>query len=154
MKLGSTSVSTEMAASVASEALTPCWPKLCSWWRVPPTSRHSPTMPLRISITAANTVSRASAPVSKPPASISETISATSITVTASARISVPKGSPTRCATTSAWCTAASTLPIRPAASKSGYQRPAPTNVPARISQPATGAARVQGGMKPDLFMG
>ena len=32
-----------------------------------------------------------------------------SITVTATARISVPKGSPTRSATTSAWCTAAST---------------------------------------------
>jgi hypothetical protein len=34
--------------------------------------------------------------------SITETISATSITVTASARTSVPNGSPTRCATTSA----------------------------------------------------
>jgi hypothetical protein len=110
-------------------------------------------MPLRISITAANTVSRASAPVLAPPASISETISATSITVTASARISVPKGSPTRCATTSAWCTAASTLANRPKVMSSAYQPPAPSRLPARISQPAIGAARVQAGMKLIFFM-
>ena len=36
-------------------------------------------------------------------------ISATSIAVIASASTSVPNGSPTRCATTSAWWTAAST---------------------------------------------
>ncbi len=59
-------------------------------------------MPLRMIITAANTVSRASGAVASPPASISETISATSITVTASARTRVPNGSPTRCATISA----------------------------------------------------
>ena len=39
------------------------------------------------------------------------TISATSMTVTATASTSEPNGSPTRCATTSAWCTAASTAP-------------------------------------------
>ena len=53
-------------------------------------------------ITAAKIVSRASADLSLPPASIIETIRATSITVTETARIRVPKGSPTRCATTSA----------------------------------------------------
>ena len=39
---------------------------------------------------------------SVPPAAISDTMSATSIRVTASARTKVPKGSPTRWATTSA----------------------------------------------------
>ena len=46
-----------------------------------------------------------------PPLVISMTIRPTSMTVTATARISDPKGSPTRCATTSAWWTAASTAP-------------------------------------------
>ena len=60
-------------------------------------------MPLQTIMTAANTVSRASAALSVAAASMIETISATSITVTATARTSVPNGSPTRCATTSAW---------------------------------------------------
>ena len=64
-------------------------------------------------ITAANTVSRASVAVSLPPDTISVTISATSITVTATASTSEPNGSPTRCATTSAWWTAARTAPAR-----------------------------------------
>ena len=58
----------------------------------------------------------ANAVVAGPPESISETMSATSMTVTAMASSNVPNGSPTRCATTSAWCTAASTLPISPTA--------------------------------------
>ncbi len=50
---------------------------------------------------------------SSPPASIIERISEVSMAVTArAARTSVPKGSPTRCATTSAWWTAAMTAPI------------------------------------------
>jgi hypothetical protein len=53
-------------------------------------------MPLQVIITAANTVSRASVAVSEPPDTISVTISATSITVTAIARTSDPNGSPTR----------------------------------------------------------
>ncbi|MNT17737.1 hypothetical protein D3C72_1529100 [compost metagenome] len=77
-----------------------------------------PTMPFRMIMMAANTVSRARPVVSGPPASISETISATSIRVTASASTRVPYGSPMRWATTSAWYTAASTLPIRPATSR------------------------------------
>jgi hypothetical protein len=51
---------------------------------------------------AAKIVSRASADAASPLASINETMSPTSITVTASASTSVPKGSPTRRATTSA----------------------------------------------------
>ena len=60
-------------------------------------------MPFALIITAANTVSRASVEVSLPePPTISVTIRATSMTVTATARTSEPNGSPTRCATTSA----------------------------------------------------
>ena len=72
-----------------------------------------PTIPFVVIIAAANTVSRASVLVSLPPVVISVTISATSITVTATARTSEPNGSPTRCATTSAWWTADRTDPAR-----------------------------------------
>ena len=59
-------------------------------------------MKVRMIMIAANTVSRASAETSPDPDTISDTISDTSITVTATASTNVPKGSPTRCATTSA----------------------------------------------------
>src|SRR5678816_2628762 len=72
-----------------------------------------PTIPLHTIITTANTVSRANAALSGPPPSITNTISDTSITVTATARTSVPKGSPTLCAIISAWNTAANTVAIR-----------------------------------------
>ena len=88
--MGNTSVMMTMVPRATSEALTPSRLKLCSPWRMPPTSRHSPRIPLRMIMTAANTVSRASAEASLPPASISETISATSMSVTARARTSVP----------------------------------------------------------------
>jgi hypothetical protein len=65
-------------------------------------------------ITVAKTVSRASALFAPFCESIMERMSATSITVTHIARTSVPNGSPTRCATTSAWWTAAKTEAIRP----------------------------------------
>jgi hypothetical protein len=68
-------------------------------------------MPLTLIITAAKTVSRASAEVSFSPLTIRVTISATSMTVTATASTREPNGSPTRWATTSAWWTAASTAP-------------------------------------------
>src|SRR5215212_4492071 len=68
-------------------------------------------IPFVVIITAANTVSRANDALSGPPDTINVTISATSITVTATARTKDPNGSPTRCATTSAWCTADSTAP-------------------------------------------
>ena len=68
-------------------------------------------MPLVVIITAAKTVSRASDSALAPPDAIRVTISATSITVTATASTSDPNGSPSRCAITSACCTAASTAP-------------------------------------------
>ena len=82
-----------------------------------------PTTPLQVIITAANTVSRASVDVSSPPETISVTISATSMTVTATASTSDPNGSPTRCATTSAWCTAASTAPASSTAGDDEHDR-------------------------------
>src|SRR5262245_36214615 len=72
-------------------------------------------MPLQTIMTAAKTVSRASPAFSAGAAIMTETISATSMTVTATARTSVPKGSPMRWATTSAWYTAANTVAIRTA---------------------------------------
>src|SRR5918996_6470633 len=84
--------------------------------RSAPTTRQRPTTPLQVIITAAKTVSRASVAVSDDsPDTISVTINATSITVTATARTSEPNGSPARCATTSAWCTAARTPAARKA---------------------------------------
>lgn len=53
-------------------------------------------------MTAENTVSRARVAALSPPEVIRVTISATSMTVTATASTSEPSGSPTRCATTSA----------------------------------------------------
>jgi hypothetical protein len=70
-------------------------------------------MPLHTIMTAAKTVSRASPAFSTGAATMTDTIKATSITVTATARTSVPNGSPVRCATTSAWYTAAKTVAIR-----------------------------------------
>jgi hypothetical protein len=58
--------------------------------------------PLQTIITVAYTVSRARALEPSPPARIIETINDTSMTVTAKARTSVPNGSPSRCAITSA----------------------------------------------------
>jgi hypothetical protein len=60
----------------------------------------SPAIPLTVIIAAAKTMSRASVEVSSPPETMSVTISPTSITVAANARISAPYGSPTRWAPT------------------------------------------------------
>src|SRR5262249_1860030 len=79
---------------------------------MPPESRQAPTMPLHTIMTAANTVSRARPALSAANPSMIETISATSMTVTATARTRVPKGSPIRWATTSAWQTAPNTVAI------------------------------------------
>ena len=103
-------------ASVITAANAPPLPAAwnsTTWWRTAPTSNDSPTMPLQVIITAAKTVSRASVAVCGPPEAVMLRISPTSMTVTATARISDPYGSPTRCATTSAWCTATSTAPTR-----------------------------------------
>ena len=110
---GSTRLSTASVQTVASAVAVPSALNDAVPWRRAPISSEIPTMPFVVIITAANTVSRASVDVSSPPEIISVTISATSITVTATASTSEPNGSPTRCATTSAWCTAASTAPAR-----------------------------------------
>lgn len=73
-------VPSTLSAEVAESSL-----KLCSWWCMPPTSRQPPTMPVSTIITVAYTVSRARVSVPGPPASISDTISVTSISVIASA---------------------------------------------------------------------
>ena len=61
-----------------------------------------PTTPLQMIITAAKSCPAQRQP-SRAPATIIETIKDTSMTVTARASTSVPKGSPTRCAMVSAW---------------------------------------------------
>ena len=110
--------------TVANAVAVPSALKVATRWRIVATTRHSPTMPLQVIIAAAKTVSRASVSVSEPPAAISTTMSATSITVTAIARTSDPSGSPTRCATTSAWCTAASTAAASSAATSASTAFP------------------------------
>ena len=124
---GTTRQTAASAITVDSAAPVPSGLNTARWWRSALTSRHMPTMPLRLIITAANTVSRARVEVSLPPETISDTISATSITVTATASTSEPKGSPTRWATTSAWCTADSTAPTSssdriPSTASSGWR--------------------------------
>ncbi len=76
---------------------------------------------------------------------MTDTIKATSITVTATASTSVPNGSPTRWATISAWCTAANTVAIStmPQAASTGLFNPNRT-VAATQATAATGAAQVQ----------
>ncbi len=140
---GSTSVTPASATTVVRAEPVPTGLKWASRCRRAPTARARPTMPLRQIITAANTVSRASVEVSDfsgPPLTISVTISATSMTVTATASTSEPNGSPTRWATTSAWCTAASTAAARvmPTTSTSTVGRSRP--------QAATSTTRAAGG--------
>ena len=79
---------------------------------------------------------------------MTETISAVSMTVTARARTSVPNGSPTRCATTSAWYTAANTVPSRATPATAAMSSPTPRKaVIDRITQANAGQVHVhQGG--------
>ena len=80
---------------------------------------------------------------------MTETISAVSITVTARARTSVPNGSPTRCATTSAWYTAANTVPSRATPAAAAMSPPLPRkNVINRIAQANTGHVHVHQGVR------
>ena len=99
-------------------------------------------------MSAAKIVSRASAAAASPPDAVSETMSATSMAVTARANVSVPYGSPTRWAMTSAWCTAERTaLPsANPTSAANQPPAPAPTAAPASTSQPKIGAVQVQRG--------
>src|SRR6185437_10183153 len=146
-KLGKISVRVVSAASTAKAALAPWTWNPCSWWRAPPHSKHSPTIPLQTIITAANTVSRARAAFPVGTAIITDTISATSITVTATASTSVPNGSPVRCATTSAWCTAVNTAAHSAApTSASNSALPGIAYAAPSTTHAITGAAMVQRG--------
>jgi len=105
-------------------------------------------MPLSTIMIAAKTVSRAVAGAPSGAESMIETISATSITVTAAASTIEPKGSPTRSAMTSAWWTAAKTAPPsrmvgrrRTIALDAGTR---PENFAASSAAAATGAAQHQ----------
>ena len=111
VKPGSTRQIAASATTVDRAAPLPEALKEANPCRSAPMSSESPTMPLSEIISAAKTVSRAYVAAPSPPPRVSITISPTSITVTATARTRDPNGSPIRCATTSAWWTAASTAP-------------------------------------------
>jgi len=97
-------------------------------------------MPLQTIITAAKIVSRARAAFSAGAATMTDTMSAVSMTVTARARTSVPKGSPIRCATTSAWYTAANTVANRTIPATVASKLPVPKTPEAtRMTQAARG---------------
>ena len=106
-------------------------------------------MPLHTIITAAKTVSRARSAFSTGAAIITETISATSIMVTATASTIVPNGSPTRCATTSAWYTAAKTVVMSaiPAAAAS-TSATVPLNVAKSTNQANVGHVQAHHGIR------
>ena len=145
VKVGSTSVSVARAATVASAVPVPSALKRGMLNRKAPISRASPTIPLVVIMTAAKTVSRASDAVSGLPEAIKLTIRPTSMIVTATARITEPNGSPTRWATTSAWCTAASTaapsVTATTATTTYGMSRP---QVRASSTRATTGTMPVQ----------
>lgn len=105
-------------------------------------------MPLHTIITAAKTVSRASPVFSAGAAIMTETINAVSMTVTAKARTRVPNGSPTRCATTSAWYTAANTVPSKAIPAAAAISPPPTKYVSNRISQAPAGHAKVHQGVR------
>ena len=88
--------------SVIRAAFTPPRINFCSLKRTLPAKMLMPTIPFRMIITAANTVSRAMVLPSSPLAYIMEMISAASMAVTERARIRLPKGCPNMCAKTSA----------------------------------------------------
>src|SRR5215470_17250734 len=116
---------------------------------MPPANRHNPTMPFNTIMTTANTVSRANPALSAANDSMMETMSATSITVTAKASTNVPNGSPIRWATTSAWCTAANTLAIKAAPAMTATAPLAPANSMIKsIAQAAAGQTHAHQGMR------
>ena len=80
---------------------------------------------------------------------MTETISAVSMTVTARARTSVPNGSPTRCATTSAWYTAANTVASRTTPATAAMRPPLPRkDAINRTTQANTGHVHVHQGVR------
>ena len=106
-------------------------------------------MPLQTIMTTAKIVSRARAAFSAGAASMTDTMSAVSMTVTAKARTSVPNGSPIRCATTSAWWTAANTVANRTTPATAASKLPVPKNHEAtRISQAANGQTHAHQGIR------
>src|SRR5262245_45310424 len=116
---------------------------------MPPANRHNPTMPFNTIMTTANTVSRANPALSAANDSMMETMSATSITVTAKASTNVPNGSPMRWATTSAWCTAANTLAIKAAPAMTATAPLASANsMITSITQAAAGQSHAHQGMR------
>ena len=152
MYAGRTSVSVVRVASTASGGMVPSGRNDSSRWRKLPVTRLSPTTPVQMIITAAYTVSRARAAAAVPPESIIATINDASITVTASARINVPKGSPTRSAITSAWCTATSTAAMSATPAHDSSSQPGePPQVTASITQAASGTATDQAGRPPNI---
>jgi hypothetical protein len=102
VNVGRTRVIVASAATVARAPPVPSALNTATRRRRVAINNVIPTIPLIVIITAAKTVSRASALASSLAEIMIVTISATSITVTATARISDPYGSPTRRATTSA----------------------------------------------------
>jgi hypothetical protein len=107
---GTTRQSAARVATVASAVAEPSALKTATFARRAPMVTARPTMTVVVIMTAAKTVSLARVAVlSGSPEIISVTIRATSMTVTATASTREPNGSPTRWATTSAWCTADST---------------------------------------------
>jgi hypothetical protein len=103
VNVGITSTNVASVASAAVAGPAPSIRNDCSRWRSAPSSTLVPTTPFAMIMTVAYIVSRGSAALAAPLPIISITISDDSITVTASASASVPNGSPTRCAITSAW---------------------------------------------------
>src|SRR5437773_12288550 len=77
VSVGNTSVSVVRVARTDSAGVVPSTRKASTWCRKLPTNRHSPTTPLQIIITVANTVSRASMLAAGPAERIIETISDT-----------------------------------------------------------------------------
>ena len=90
VNVGRTRESVANVITVASATPAPSALNTTVGWRRVPASSDRPTMPLQVMITAAKTVSRASVAASPPPVTISVTMRATSMTVTATARTSDP----------------------------------------------------------------
>jgi hypothetical protein len=100
--VGTTRLNVASVRTVPSAVAVPSALNVATSPRTVTVSSDRPTIALHVSITAANTVSRASVDVSESADTISVTMSATSITVTATASTRAPNGSPTRWAITSA----------------------------------------------------
>ena len=150
-KFGSTSTLIARVPSTASEAEAALSWKVCSWWRRPPNTRHSPITQLSTIISAEKTVSRATDSLPSEPASMMETISPTSRIVTHTARMIEPIGSPTLSARISAWCTDAKIDAPRAIDARMitgiASSETSPRYFSATSTSAAAGAAQVQSGI-------